>query len=84
MIPLITLTKKDTDWQWGKKEQDTFEEMKTQIISKPVLAHPQLDKPFELEVDTSGYAVGGVLLQQGTDKLQHTIGFYLATLNAAE
>ena len=84
MLPLNALTKKDADWKWGREEQDAFEEMKKRITSEPALAHPQLDKPFELEVDASGYVVGGVLLQRGTDKLRHTVGFYSATLNAAE
>ena len=67
MLPLNVLTKKNTLWQWGAKEQVAFDTMKECIMSNPVLAHPQLDKPFELEVDTSGYAVGVVLLQRGED-----------------
>ena len=67
MLPLNALTKKNALWQWGAKEQVAFDTMKERITSNPVLAHPQLDKPFELEVDASGYAVGAVLLQRGED-----------------
>jgi hypothetical protein len=48
------------------------------------LAHPELDKQFELEVDASGFAVGAVLLQRKTDGKKHPIAYYSATLNAAE
>jgi len=43
-----------------------------------------LDKPFELEVDASGFAVGAVLLQRGKDEKRHPISYYSATLIEAE
>jgi hypothetical protein len=43
-----------------------------------------MDKQVELEVDTSGYAIGAVLMQQQGDGKHHPVGFYLATLNGAE
>ena len=49
-----------------------------------MLAHPVLQDQFELEADTSGFAVGAVLLQKKKDDKRHLVGYYLATLNAAE
>ncbi len=43
-----------------------------------------MDKLFELKVDTSGFAVGAVLLQRGEDNKCHPIGYYSATLIEAE
>ncbi len=37
-----------------------------------------------MEVDTSGYAVGAVLLQRKEDGKKHPIGYYSATLNEAQ
>ena len=54
------------------------------VTSEPVLAHSELDKQFELEVDVSGYAVGAVLLQKKADGKKHPIAYYLSTLSAAE
>ena len=48
------------------------------------MAHPELDQQFELEVDTSGFAVGAVLLQKKDDGKRHPMGYYSATLNEAE
>ena len=61
--PLNELTKKDTPFSWTKACQEAFDHLKARMTSEPVLAHPNLDKQFELEVDTSGYTVGAVLLQ---------------------
>jgi RNase H-like domain found in reverse transcriptase len=58
--------------------------LKHRVTSKPVLAHPVLQDQFELEVDTSGFAVGAVLLQKKKDGKRHPVGYYSATLNAAE
>ena len=53
-------------------------------MSEPILAHLELDKQFKLEVDASGFAMGAVLLQKKEDGKRHPLGYYLATLNAAE
>jgi len=49
-----------------------------------VLKQLELDKPFELEVDASGFTLGAVLLQRGDDNRQHPIGYYSVTLIEAE
>ena len=65
--PLNELTRKDTEWHWGPKQEEAFNTLRTRVTSEPVLAHPELDKQFELEVDASGFAIGGVLLQKKAD-----------------
>jgi hypothetical protein len=82
--PLNTLTRLDTPWHWGDTEQRAFDTLKNLVTSEPVLAHPELDKPFELEVDASGFAVGAVLIQRKADGKRHPIAYYSATLNEAE
>ena len=46
--------------------------------------HPDLTQQFEVEVDTSGYAVGTTLLQQKEDRKKHPIRYFSATLNEAQ
>ena len=82
--PLNALMKKDQTWAWTDEHQKAFDTLKARVTSEPILAHPKLDKQFELEVDTSGFAVGAVLLQKKDDRKQHPVGYYSATLNAAE
>ena len=82
--PLNALTKKDQTWMWTREHQKAFDILKAHVTSKPILVHPDLDKQFKLEVNTSGFAAGAVLLQKKEDSKQHPVGYYSATLNAAE
>ena len=82
--PLVNLTKKDVPWQWTEEEQAAMDDLINAITSEPVLAHPQLDQPFELEVDASGYAIGAVLMQRQEDKKRHPVAFFSKTLNTTE
>src|SRR6266403_3155851 len=82
--PLNQLTRKDVEWTWNAKEQQAFDDLRRQVMAEPVLKQPELDKPFELEVDASGFTVGAVLLQRGEDNKQHPIRYYSVTLIEAE
>jgi hypothetical protein len=82
--PLNELTRKDTPWDWTPRCQEAFENLHQRITSEPVLIQPNLTKPFELEVDASGFALGAVLTQKGEDGKKHPIGYYSTTLNEAE
>ena len=70
-LPLNALTKKDTKLVWNSNAHTVFNTLKANIMSKPILAHPDLTKQFKLETDTSGYAVGVVLMQSQQDNKRH-------------
>ena len=82
--PHNELTKKDIEWNWTTRQEEAFKALKERVSSEPVLAHPELDKQFEVEVDASGFALGAVLLQKKSDGKKHPIAYYSSTLNAAE
>ena len=82
--PLNKLTKKDTPWNWGTRQQDTFETLRKHITSEPVLRQPQLDQHFKVKVDTLGYAIGAVLMQRDKTGKRHPAAYFSSTLNEAE
>ena len=82
--PLNELTKKDHPWTWEQLQQDAFDTLKSCITAQPVLIQPHLDQPFKLEVDSSGFTQGAVLMQKGEDGKRHPIGFYSKTLTKPE
>ena len=82
--PLTQLTRKDATWQWGTEQQKAFDTLKNHVINEPILAQPNLAEQFILEVDTSRYAVGAVLLQHKEGGKLHPIDYFSSTLNEAE
>eukprot|EP00253_Pinus_taeda_P021122 PITA_21122 len=64
-------------FQWGGKWQKAFNTLKEKIGTTPVLALPDLQRPFDIEMDASGYAMGAVLMQHGKPICYHskTINF---------
>ena len=59
--PTYVLTRKGTLFIWGKEQQDSFEEIKHQLIRPPVLHMPNKMGRFHLYSDTSKFATGSVL-----------------------
>ena len=70
-------------FKWGSKEQATFDKLKCLIASEEVTAQPCPIGKFHLEVDTSGYALGGVLSQLQDNKWR-SVAFILCTMMDAE
>ena len=66
--PLYDMIKKDRKWEWTKKQERAFEELKKRFMQEPVLAAPDLDKKMRIEVDALDYATGGVLSIEGEDR----------------
>ena len=64
--PLIEQLKKGC-YLWNEEACTTFQRLKTAMTQVPVLAMPDFSKPFVIEADALGFAVGAVLMQD--DKL---------------
>jgi hypothetical protein len=73
--PLTTLTRKDVKWSWNEVEDKAFNSIKGAITSTPILIHPDPEKPYYLETDGSGVALGAILSQKGEDGRMHPIVF---------
>ena len=63
--PLIQVTKGGVreKFFWLESQQNVFTELKHRFCSSLVLTLPDLQKPFEIEIDASKYAIGAVLTQ---------------------
>ncbi|KAF8752947.1 hypothetical protein RHS01_07465 [Rhizoctonia solani] len=82
--PLHNLVKKDTPWKWDTREQVAFQGLKDAITNAPVLCHADPTKPYFLETDASGAALGSILSQQQEDSCLHPLGFLLESFKGAE
>ncbi|QRW18000.1 Retrotransposable element Tf2 protein [Rhizoctonia solani] len=82
--PLHNLVKKATVWKWGTKEQEAFQGLKDAITNAPVLCHADPGKPYFLETDASGAALGSILSQRQEDSCLHPLGFLLESFKGAK
>jgi len=71
------------EWKWEEEHQKAFKELKEKITSQPVFSLPRRERKFRVETDTSGHAIGGVLLQEQEGKWK-PIAFLSRMMQPAE
>ena len=81
--PLVQLTRKDVPFHWGGEQQRALDKLVEALSTFPVLCAPDFSKPFILETDASGLAVGAVLMQE-RDGVRVVIAYFSRLLNAHE
>ena len=73
---MTNLLKKDA-FTWSLETAEAFEKLKQALITAPVLALPNFQHAFTLEIDASGIGVGALLRQNG-----HLVAYFSKKLNA--
>jgi hypothetical protein len=59
------LLEKDAKFKWSPQCEETFLTLKKLLTTAPVLAQPDIEKPFDVYCDALGTGIGGVLMQDG-------------------
>ena len=70
-------------WNWPLQCDDAFHTVKELLSSPPVLAYPNFEKPFILNIDASQQGLGATLCQKH-DKTERVIAFASRGLRKAE
>jgi hypothetical protein len=52
-------------FKWSLQCEETFLTLKKLLTTAPVLAQPDIEKPFDVYCDASSTGIGGVLMQDG-------------------
>jgi len=81
---LYEMTRKETKWSWGERQQKVFEELKKRFTMEPVLVIPDLDKKMRVEIDASYFVMGGVLLMKCEDEKWRLVAYISKSLNEAK
>lgn len=80
--PLNKLSRKHVDFIWSEDCQNSFDTLRSALLSPPVLQYPNFakDNVFSLRTDASGLAIGAVL----SNADDRPVAYASRTLNAAE
>lgn len=70
-------------FRWSNECQHAFEELKSSLMSPPVLAYPDFNLPFILTTDGSRQGLGAVLSQK-QGGIEHVVAFASRGLRGAE
>ncbi|XP_047987218.1 uncharacterized protein LOC125227069 [Leguminivora glycinivorella] len=81
--PLTRLTKKNAQWEWKEAQEKAFNDLKSHLISAPVLKSADETKPYIIKADASNYAIGAVIVQ-GEGEDEHPIEYASRLLTSAE
>jgi hypothetical protein len=81
VAPIHAMTSSSNSLQWEKNQHKAFDEMKRKIIQAIVLMLPNLQKPFDVKTNASGYTMGVVLMQGERPICYHYEVFHGAILN---
>ena len=81
--PLTALLKKDKEFVWDEKAQESFEVLKDKLCEAPILQYPDFSRDFILTTDASTKSIGAVL-SQGEIGKDLPIAYASRVLNDAE
>ena len=82
--PLFSLLQKDKDFIWTDECNTVCQTLKNALISAPILAYPNMNRPFTLTCDASRSGLGYILGQVGEDKREWVIAYGGGALRKAE
>ena len=88
--PLYDLTsgdnkdKKSEHADLSPEARKAFDHLKAACLQAPILSFPDFNKPFLLEMDTSGRGLGAVLSQKQEDGRYHPIAYASHVMNETE
>ncbi|XP_066937358.1 uncharacterized protein [Macrobrachium rosenbergii] len=81
--PLTSLLEKGKKFLWSDQCEESFNKLKSVLITNPILTSQIFQKPFIIAVDASDIGIGGVLFQRKEDSV-HPVSYYSKKLLAAE
>jgi len=82
--PLVKLLKAETKWNFEQECQEAFNNLKNRLVSYPTLRMPELERPFLLYTDASGFAIGAILSQVDDNGNEYVCSYASRQLKNAE
>jgi transposase InsO family protein len=81
--PLTDLTKSNVPYEWGKRQESAFTQLKESLMSAPILRCADSSIPFQVQADASETGLGAILQQKDKNGIR-PVAYMSRKLNAAE
>jgi hypothetical protein len=62
---MTQLLEKEAKFKWSMQCEESFLTLKKLLTTAPILAQPDIEKPFDVYCDAFDTGIGGVLMQEG-------------------
>jgi hypothetical protein len=82
--PIFQTLKKGVAFEWTREAKMALDKLIRIIVNDPLLAQPDPDAPFEIEIDASNFATGAVLIQRDPEGRKVAISYDSEALTASE
>jgi hypothetical protein len=85
VAPLNRILRRKAKLVWDTQATEAFDDLKTALISAPVLAFPDHNKPFIIRSDACGFAISAYLANEAEDgEAGPPIAYYSRAMTTAE
>ena len=81
--PLCRLLEKDANFDFDELCRSAFDEIKSRLVTAPIMLTPDWNNDYEIMCESSDYAMG-VVLGQRTEKIFKAIYYARKTFNEAQ
>ncbi|GBO40610.1 Retrovirus-related Pol polyprotein from transposon 297 [Araneus ventricosus] len=81
--PLHKLTEAKSNFNWTEECETSFNSLKQDLTSSPILTYPQTDKDFILDTDASNEGIG-VVLSQNMGNEERVVAYFSKSLGKPE
>ena len=82
--PLNRLKRNHQNFEWTEEQENSFQKIKTALITAPVLRYPDFTKIMEIHTDASTFGLGAVLAQRDESNKPYPISYSSRSLNDNE
>ena len=73
--PMYGLLRQEVTFDWTSKCQTAFEDLKSKLVSPPIIGYPNMKRHFYLTTDACGTGIGYVLTQRDDDNKEVVIAY---------
>ncbi|KAG5862727.1 hypothetical protein JTB14_022799 [Gonioctena quinquepunctata] len=83
-LPLLKLLKKGQKWKWGPEEEEAMRAIKDAYLKTVLIVHPDLNRTFYIQCDSSDYALGGSLYQLSNEGERQVVAYTSSTFKGSQ